>query len=144
MCCTALAANTGRKNDAKNRHQLGYNFGCMIATDTLFDSRCGFSGSSYPMKTAEIECLRIVAMATNVGTKIVINWLCVNDSDKEIGYGGGLSGRRQNADIADTLRLGDVAMATTFWLSMGYNFGCVVAGNTLFDCRVGFRGEAIR
>jgi len=29
----------------------GYNFGCMIASDTLFDSRGGFSGSSYPMKT---------------------------------------------------------------------------------------------
>jgi len=28
-----------------------YNFGCVIASDTLFDSRGGFSGSSYPMKT---------------------------------------------------------------------------------------------
>jgi len=26
---------------------------------------------------------------------------------------------RQNADIADTLQLRDVAMATIFWLSMG-------------------------
>jgi len=30
---------------------VGYNFGCMIASDTLFNSRGGFSGSSYPMKT---------------------------------------------------------------------------------------------
>jgi len=30
---------------------VGYNFGCMIASDTLLDSRGGFSGSSYPMKT---------------------------------------------------------------------------------------------
>jgi len=30
---------------------VGYNFGCMIASYTLFDSRGGFSGSSYPMKT---------------------------------------------------------------------------------------------
>jgi len=44
-----------------------------------------------------------------------------------------LSGRRQNADIADTLHLRDVSMATTFWLSMCYNFGCMVAGDTLFD-----------
>ena len=29
----------------------GYNFGCMLASDTQFDSRGGFSGSSYPMKT---------------------------------------------------------------------------------------------
>jgi len=30
---------------------------------------------------------------------------------------------RQNVDIVDTLHLMDVATATTFWLSMGYNFG---------------------
>jgi len=34
---------------------------------------------------------------------------------------------QQNADIADTLHLRDVATATTFWLLMGYNFGCVIA-----------------
>jgi len=33
-----------------------------------------------------------------------------------------MSGRRHNADIADTLHLRDVAMATTFCLAMGYNF----------------------
>jgi len=37
--------------------------------------------SSYPMKTAKIEYLRVVAMATNFGTKIAINWLCVDDID---------------------------------------------------------------
>ena len=51
---------------------------------------------------------------------------------------------RQNADIADTLQLRDVVMATTFWLSMGYNFGCMIAYDTLFDSRVGFPGQAIR
>jgi len=35
---------------------MGYNFGCMIASNTLFDSRGGFSRSSYPMKTDEIKC----------------------------------------------------------------------------------------
>jgi len=30
---------------------MGYNFGCVIASGTLFDYRGGFSGSSYPMKT---------------------------------------------------------------------------------------------
>jgi len=29
----------------------GSNFGCMIASDTLFDFGCGFPGSSYPMNT---------------------------------------------------------------------------------------------
>jgi len=49
---------------------------------------------------------------------------------------------RQNADIADTRRLRDVAMATTFWLSMGYNFGCMIPSDTLFDTRVGFSGSS--
>ena len=54
----------------------------MIASDTQFDFRGGFSGSSYPMKTlSEIECQRVVAMATNFETKVAINWLCVDDSD---------------------------------------------------------------
>ena len=44
--------------------------------------------------------------------------------------------------IADTLHLRDVAMATTFWLSMGYNFGCMIASNTLFDSRGGFSGSS--
>jgi len=30
---------------------MGYNFGCMIASDTLFYTRGGFWGSSYPTKT---------------------------------------------------------------------------------------------
>jgi len=49
-----------------------------------------------------------------------------------------LSGQRQNADIADTLHLRNVAMATSFWLSMGYNFGCMIASDTLFNSRGGF------
>jgi len=51
---------------------------------------------------------------------------------------------RQKADIVDTLHLRDIAMATSFWLSMGYNFGCVIASDMLFDSRVGFQGQAIR
>jgi len=32
-------------------HFMSHTFGCMIASDTQFDSRGGFFGSSYPMKT---------------------------------------------------------------------------------------------
>ena len=49
---------------------------------------------------------------------------------------------RQNADIADTLELRYVAMVTTFWLSMGYNFSCMIASDTLFDSRGGFSGTS--
>jgi len=49
---------------------------------------------------------------------------------------------QQNADIADTLHLSDVAMATTFCLSVGYNFGCIIASDTLFDSKGGFSGSS--
>ena len=49
---------------------------------------------------------------------------------------------RQNACIADTLHLRDIAMAATFWLLVGYNFGCMIASNTLFDSRGGFSGSS--
>ena len=45
---------------------------------------------------------------------------------------------RHNADFADTLQLRDVVMATTFSLSMGYNFSCMIASDTLFDSTGGF------
>ena len=54
----------------------------------------------------------------------------------------GLSGRRQNAAIADTLHLRDIAMATLFCFSMGYNFGCMIASDMLFDSRGGFSGSS--
>ena len=44
----------------------------MAASDSLFDSRGRFSGSSDPTKTAEIGSLRNIAMATNFGTKSAI------------------------------------------------------------------------
>ena len=79
-------------------------------------------------------------MATIFGTNIAINWLCVDDSDQAIGYGGGLSGWQQSVDIPDTLHPRDVAMATAFWLSMGYNF-CMIASGMLFDSKGGFSGS---
>ena len=57
-------------------------------------------------------------MATNFGTQFAIT-----------GFG-------------DTLHLRDVAMATPFCLSMGYNFGCMIASDTLFDPRGGFSGSS--
>jgi len=40
-----MATNFGTQYAVTNF--VGYNFGCMIASDTLFDSRGGFSGLSY-------------------------------------------------------------------------------------------------
>jgi len=44
-----MATNFGTQFDITGF--VGYNFGCMIGSHTLFDSGGGFSGSSYPMKT---------------------------------------------------------------------------------------------
>ena len=55
---------------------------------------------------------------------------------------GGLSGRRQNADIADTLHLRDITMATIHALLMGHSYSCMIASGTLFHSRGGF--SAIR
>jgi len=49
---------------------------------------------------------------------------------------------RPNADIADTLQLRDVAMETTFWLLVGYNFSRMIACDTLFDSMGGFSGTS--
>jgi len=47
----AMTTNYGTQFANWLWHLMGHNFGCMIASDTQFDSRGGFSGSSYPMKT---------------------------------------------------------------------------------------------
>ena len=83
-------------------------------------------------------------MATKIVTKIAINWLCVcvNDSDQAIGYGAGLSKRPTDCRYYRYLQaaLKGRCHATTFWLSMGYNFGYMIARDTLFNSRGGFSG----
>ena len=49
---------------------------------------------------------------------------------------------RQNADIANTLHIWDVAMASCFLAFDGYNFGCMIASDTLFYSRGGFSGSS--
>jgi len=53
----------------------------MIASDTQFDRGWVFGVKLSNEDIAEIECQRVVAMVTNFGTKIAINWLCLDDSD---------------------------------------------------------------
>jgi len=52
---------------------LGYNFGCMIASDTLCDS---------------MKCLRVVAMATNFGTKIAVTGFVWTIATRRLVIGG--------------------------------------------------------
>ena len=84
-------------------------------------------------------------MATNFGLKLLLAGFVWTIVTRQLVMKGGLSGRRQNADIANTLHVRDVAIATPFCLSMGYNDGCMIVSDTLFDSLwVGFRGQAIR
>ena len=77
-------------------------------------------------------------MATNFGTKIAITGFVRTTATRQLVMEGVLVVGRQNADIADTLHLRGVAMGTTFWLSMGYNFGCVIARGMIYDSSGGF------
>jgi len=45
----AMVTNFGKQFDITGF--VGYNFGCMIGSDTQIDSSGGFSGSNYPTKT---------------------------------------------------------------------------------------------
>ena len=38
--------------------------------------------------------------------------------------------------------LRDIATATNFWLSMGYNFGCMTSSDTPFDSTGEFSGSS--
>jgi len=55
MSCPAVLRNVAMATNFVTQFVItgfvGYNFGCMIASDKQFNSRGGFSGSSYPMKT---------------------------------------------------------------------------------------------
>ena len=56
---------------------MGYKFSCMITSDTLFDSRGGFSGTSYIQwrYSRDQRSIRDVAMATNFETILAANGL---------------------------------------------------------------------
>jgi len=64
-------------------------------------------------------------MATNFRTKIAVTGFVGMIATRRLVMEGVLVVGRQNADIADTLQPRDIAMAITFWLSMGYNFSVV-------------------
>jgi len=91
---------------------------------------------------AEIECLRVVAMSTNFGTKLLLTGFVWTIATRQLVMYGGLSYLLTECRIADTLHIWDIAMATSFWLSMGYNFGCMIASNTLFDSTGGFSASS--
>ena len=71
---------------------VGYNFGCVITSDTLFDSRGGFSVTLSYEDIAGIECLRVIAMATNFGTKIAITGFAYTIATMQLVMEGGLNG----------------------------------------------------
>jgi len=81
-------------------------------------------------------------MATNVWTKIAINCVCVNDSDSAIGYVGGLSGRPTECRYCRYPAHMERCYGNQFLAFDGYNIGCMIASDTLFDSRCGFSGSS--
>ena len=47
----------------------------VTASDLVFDSRVGFTGSIYPLNTVDMESLRNVAIATDFGATLAVNGL---------------------------------------------------------------------
>ena len=91
---------------------------------------------------SEIECLRVVAMATNFGNKIAINWLCVNDiAPRQLAMEGDLSGRPTECRYCGYPAHKGRCHDNHFWLSMSYNFGCMIASVALANSRGGFSGS---
>jgi len=81
-------------------------------------------------------------MATSFVTKIAITGFVWTIAIMRLVMEGVWVVGRQSADIAGTLQLQGVAMATAFWLSMCYNFSCIIARDMLFDSRGGFLGTS--
>jgi len=52
-------------------------------------------------------------------------------------------GRRNHVLDQGPEVLRDVAMATTFWLSMGYNFGCMILGGGFLGSSYPMKTQAI-
>jgi len=49
---------------------MDYNFGCVIASSMIFDTRGGFGVKLYDEDIVDLKVLRDVAMATNFGTRL--------------------------------------------------------------------------
>jgi len=85
---------------------IGYSFGCVIASDTVFDSKGGFSESSYAMETQP-------RLSVNFGTKFD-NYGCMTASDSLFDSMDRFSRSSYSMKTAEIEGLRDVAMATNF------------------------------
>ena len=81
-------------------------------------------------------------MATNFETKIAITGFVRTTATRQLAVEG-VEWSADRLQMSPTLRLRDVATATTFWLSMGHNFGCVIVAARYLILGVGFRGHVI-
>jgi len=84
-----------------------------------------------------------IAMVTNFGTQFAVTGFVWTIATRWLVMEGVRVVGQQNADVADVLQLRDVATATIFWLSVWYNFGCVIISDMLFDSWGEFSSEAI-
>jgi len=89
------------------------------------------------------EVLSDVAIATNFGTKIAItSFVMCTTATKAIGYGGSLSGQPTECRYCRYLAPKGRCHCNHFWLSVGYNFGHVIASGAICDSTGGFSGSS--
>jgi len=92
---------------------------------------------------AEIECLRVIAMATNFGTKITITGFVKTTATRQLVMEGSLSGQPTECRYCRYHTPKGCCHGNHFWLFMGYNFGCVIGSSTILILGMGFRAPAI-
>jgi len=101
----------------------------MICRDMPFVSRGWVFGVKLsPEDTAEIECLRDVATATNFGTK----WICVTDSDLAMAYGGGLSSQPTECKMQICRRR---CHGNSFWDYISYKWPITTDNDMGISCK---------
>ena len=101
-----------------------------VAHITYVDAAYCYRPSS--MVCRSVYCLSVCVTSEpckNSWTDRDAIWVVGSDGPKESRVRWGL----------EVLR--DVAIATNFWLSMGYNFGCMIASDTLLDSNGRFSGS---
>jgi len=90
----------------------------MIASDTVWFYGLVFRVMQSDEDIAEIECLRSLSWQPILGLILLLTGCEWTISTKKLVMERVWVVGLQNADIADTLHLRDVAMATIFWLSV--------------------------
>jgi len=119
------------ESDMKIRHHI---IGCRCACEMLLAASRSttYVHAAYCYRLSSVVC-RSVILVSPAKTAAPI--------EMPFGLRTRVSPRNHLLDGGPAV-LRDVAMATTFWLLMGYNFSCMIASDMLYDSSGGFLGSS--